>query len=280
MTEVHTNFATTYDDFTSAWFALLKNLFDNGLPVSPRGYETHELLGVQLRVKDMTKNILVHPVRGLGYRFMLAEWLWIAAGRGDVETVARYNKHIAQFSDNGTTFAGAYGTRILPQSEYLLEQLKKPHSRQAVVSIWTPSPAPSKDIPCTLIWQLLARGGELHAIVTMRSSDIWLGLPYDAFNFSMLSMSVAGELGLTPGSLTFNLGSSHLYDRDREKAAAVLAAPELLSVVSSPQLPGLTPADAILSYDELLTAPWSIYRDALQAKTNGDVLYCLRSLND
>jgi len=280
MTEVHTNFATTYDDFSSAWFALLKNLFDDGLPVSPRGYETRELLGVQLRVKDMTKNILVHPARALSYRFAIAEWLWIAAGRHDVETVTRYNKHIAQFSDNGTTFSGAYGTRILPQMEYLLEQLKKPHSRQAVVSIWTPNPVPSKDIPCTLIWQLLARGGELHAIVTMRSSDIWLGLPYDMLNFSQLTNSVAGELGLVPGSFTFNLGSSHLYERDREKAAAVLAAPELLSAVNSPRLPSLTPANAILGYDELLTTPWSIYRDALQAKTNADALTCLKVLSE
>jgi thymidylate synthase len=265
-------------NFASAWFDLLGRLYHDGQPVSPRGYETHELLGVQLRVDNMTKNILVHPARALSYRFAIAEWLWIAAGREDVATIAKYNKHIAQFSDDGTTFAGAYGKRLTPQLEYLLENLRKPHSRQAVASIWTPSPAPSKDIPCTLTWQLLARGGKLHAIVTMRSSDAWLGIPYDFVNFSLLSMGLAGELGLVPGSLVFNLGSSHLYDRDREKAAAVLNAPELLRCVSSPRLPSLAPADEILNYDELLTAPWSIYRDALQARANADALTCLEVL--
>jgi thymidylate synthase len=276
----NTNFATTYDDFSSAWFALLQNLFDNGKPVSPRGFETHELLGVQLRVSDMTKNIIVHPARALSYRFAVAEWLWMAAGRNDVETISRYNKHIAQFSDDGAVFAGAYGVRLQPQIDYLLEQLRKPHSRQAVASIWTPTPAPSKDIPCTLSWQLLARDGKLHAIVTMRSSDVWLGISYDFINFSQLTNGLAGELGLVPGSLTFNLGSSHLYDRDREKAAGVLAAPELLQCVSSPRLPSKPPAEAILAYDELLTAPWSIYRDALQARTSVDALTCLEVLSE
>ena len=265
-------------NFASVWFDLLGRLYHDGRPVSPRGYETRELLGVQLRIDDMTQNILVHPARALSYRFAIAEWLWIAAGREDVESIAKYNKHIAQFSDDGVTFYGAYGKRLTPQMDYLLANLRKPHSRQAVASIWTPNPAPSRDIPCTLTWQLLSRDGKLHAIVTMRSSDVWLGIPYDVINFSLLSMGVAGELGLVPGSLIFNLGSSHLYDRDREKAAAVLAVPESLQCVNSPRLPSLPPANEIFDYDELLTAPWSIYRDALQAKTNADVLFCLKEL--
>ena len=265
-------------NFASAWFALLGRLYHDGQPVAPRGFETHELLGVQLCVDDMTKNILVHSARALSYRFAIAEWLWIAAGREDVSAVAKYNKRIAQFSDDGVTFAGAYGKRLAPQLDYLLENLKKPHSRQAVASIWTPNPRPSKDVPCTLTWQLLARDGILHAIVNMRSSDIWLGLPYDFYNFSQLTSGIAGELGLALGSLTFNLGSSHLYDCNREKAAAVLTDTELLDHVSSPRLPGRPPADDILDLKSDLLQPWAVYRDALEAKTSVDALTCLRTL--
>ena len=265
-------------NFAAAWFELLHRLYHTGKPVSPRGYETHELIGVQMRVDDMTKNIFVHPARALSYRFMIAEWLWIASGRDDVATIAKYNKHITQFSDDGAIFAGAYGPRIFPQISWALEQLAKPGSRQAVIQVWSQTPAPSRDIPCTLSWQLLSRDGALHAVVTMRSSDIWLGLPYDVFNFSQMTNGLAGELGLAPGSLTFNLGSSHLYDRDREKAIAVLAAPELLERINSPRLPCAAPADSILSYSEWLGAPWSIYRDALQARTSADALTCLEVL--
>jgi thymidylate synthase len=268
-----------HNDFASAWFDLLACLHDHGKPVSPRGYETHELLGVHVLVDDMTQNILVHPARNLSYRFLVAEWLWIASGRNDVESITKYNKHIAQFSDDGVTFAGAYGPRIAAQVPWVLEQLTKPGSRQCVVQIWTPSPAASKDIPCTLSWQLLARDRVLHAIVTMRSSDVHLGLPYDFFNFSMLTMGLAGALGLAPGSLIFNLGSSHLYNRDRDKAAAVLLQPELLWCVASPRLPTQPPANEILNYDTSLAAPWLEYRNVLLASTNADSLRILENLN-
>lgn len=271
-------YAIQATDFSVVWFELLGRLYNEGKPVSPREFETHELLGVQLRVDDMTKNILVHPARRLNYRFAIAEWLWMAAGRGDVATIAKYNKNIAQFSDDGIIFAGAYGPQMLMQIPWAMDQLAKPGCRQAVIQIWQPTPLPSKDIPCTLSWQLLARDGKLNAIITMRSSDIWLGLPYDFINLSQLVSGIAGELGLTPGELVFNLGSSHLYDRDRAKASGVLLQPGLLETVSSPCLPGRPPADDILDLHDDLLQPWSIYRDALQAKTSADALTCLRIL--
>jgi thymidylate synthase len=204
----------------------------------------------------------------------------MAAGREDVVTIATYNRHIAAFSDDGVKFNGAYGPRVVGQLDWAKTQLEKPGSRQAVIQIWTPSPPPSKDIPCTLSWQLLARDGVLNAVVTMRSSDIWLGLVYDFFNFSQLTNAVAAELSLKTGELIFNLGSSHLYDRDRLKAAGVLAHQERLGCVSSPRLPAPPPAQDILDWREDLSAPWSLYCDVLQAKSNVDALRTLEVLSE
>jgi thymidylate synthase len=40
---------------------------------------------------------------------------------------------------------------IKQQLDYVVEALVKDNdSRQAVLTIWRPSPAPSKDIPCTV----------------------------------------------------------------------------------------------------------------------------------
>jgi thymidylate synthase len=256
------------DNFATAWFELLGRLYHDGKPVSPRGFETRELLGVQVRVNDLRKNILVHPIRNLSYRFAVAEWLWMAAGREDVATVARYNKNIAQFSDDGVIFRGAYGPQMLRQIPWAMEQLQKPGCRQAVIQIWQPMPPPSKDIPCTLSWQLLARDGVLNAVITMRSSDVWLGLTYDFINLSQLVSGIAGELKLDTGMLVFNLGSSHLYDRDRDRAYDVLTHREVLRCITSPPLPGRPPADAILNWEEDLEHPWWVYRNVLQSETN------------
>jgi thymidylate synthase len=240
-------------DFGRAWYELLDRLYHCGEPSSPRDQATRELIGVRLHVDDMTQNILLHPERALNFRFMVAEWLWIAAARNDAAFINRYNRRVAEMSsDDGVTLAGAYGPRLAPQLDYLLSTLRqKADSRQAVATIWTPNPEPSRDVPCTVSWQLLLRHGKLHAVVTMRSSDIWLGLPYDFFNFSMLTMGLAGELEVEPGSITFNLGSSHLYNRDQVGAIKVLDDPGGIDTLNSPRLPGRPPAEAIIEASDL-----------------------------
>lgn len=271
----------TYTQFSYAWFDLLRFLA-NGDAVAPRDQPTYERLGVSFTVDDARNNILVHPYRNLNYRFMLAEWLWIAAGRSDLESLTRYNKRMAQFSDDGETLTGAYGPRLANQWGYVLDALRRPDSRQAVASIWTPCPGPSKDIPCTLSLQFLSRGGFLSTIVIMRSSDIWLGLPHDFYVFSQLANGLAGELGLKPGHVTFHLGSSHLYRRDEPVAALVLANEDMLRGVASPTLPGRPPADDILSFNNSRewfanTAVWDKYNSALSCNTS---LECLSEMEE
>lgn len=239
------------DSISETWLRLLLRLKD-APKVNPRGIECREETGLSILVRDMRQNILVHPKRKLNYRFAVAEWLWIAAGRNDVASLAKFNSKIAQFSDDGETFAGAYGPRLAPQWKWVRDKLEAdPDTRQAVVSIWTPSPAGSRDIPCTLSMQFLRRNGQLNCIVTMRSSDAWLGIPYDFFSFSMLANSLAGELGDVPGWLQINMGSSHLYATDYDKVGEVLYDYTSGFTVRSPNLPGP-------DYSKVLETPTSL----------------------
>jgi len=143
---------------------------------------------------------------------MIAEWLWIMAGLSNVAMLDKYNTKMYQFSDDGNTLAGAYGPRLMPQMSYVLSKLKQQDSRQAVATIWTPSPRDSKDIPCTISLQWFVRDKHVHCTINMRSSDVWLGLPYDFFNFSQVTNWVAANMNLPMGSVTMNLASSHLYE--------------------------------------------------------------------
>ncbi len=192
---------------------LLHAILGRGELVCPRGKETLELRPSVVHLTDSLRNIVTHPARNLNYQFMVAEWLWMAAGMDDVETIAFFNKNIAQFSDDGRTFYGAYGPRIAAQLSYVIETLRRDRdSRQAVLMIWQPAPPATRDVPCTLSLQLLLRRDKLELIATMRSSDAWLGLPYDLFNFTRLQAGIAAELGVGPGPATLVLGSSHLYE--------------------------------------------------------------------
>lgn len=107
--------------------------------------------------------------------------------------------------------------------------------------LWSPNPAASKDIPCTVALQFIRRSDVLHLIVTMRSSDVWLGLPYDFYVFSQLLNCMAGELGCEQGWVQFQLGSSHLYERQFGQAEELLHRHEQGRAAISNQLPGFPP---------------------------------------
>lgn len=211
------------------WNELIGYINRYGAPHSPRDKPTLELLGVQTKV-DMRWPIVTHPLRKMGYKFMAAEAAWILSGDDRVSTISPFSRNISNFSDNGETFFGAYGPKIMDQLAYVVKVLEQdPDSRQAVINIWRENPAKSKDIPCSLSVQFLIRNNVLHCQYTMRSSDAWLGWVYDVFNFSMLSGVVLLGLEnrypqLDLGFLTLTAGSQHLYDSDRPAYAEVLSA--------------------------------------------------------
>lgn len=273
------------EDFGTAWRTLLADLYDKGQFVYPRGIACRELLGVTLKVDQGLSNVLVDPVRKPSYRFMVAEWLWIYFGRNDVASISKYNPVISRFSDDGKIFAGAYGPPVRQQWPQLVRLLKEdPQSRQAVLQIFSQPRGQTKDVPCTLNLQFFIRDQKLHTIASMRSSDVWLGLPYDVFNFTMLANCLSAELGpdINVGTFTIHLGSSHLYETNVEAAGRVFTQAWTQSL-ESPQLDTPPP----IELDDLLAGkyavrienkPWCTYACALTAATNKEALEWLYRL--
>ena len=192
----------------------------------PRDLKISEKINHTWKV-DMDDPIITLPERKLSYPFMFGEATWMLQGKNDVESVSKYVGGIKRFSDDGVTFFGAYGPKIITQTSYVVDTLIKDNdSRQAVISIWRENPRSSKDIPCTLTLQFFLREASdhlwLHTIANMRSNDAWLGVPYDTFNFSAISFYIACCLGFRGlkcklGELTIQAGSRHIYETDYQK---------------------------------------------------------------
>lgn len=223
----------TFDKFVPnasvAWKWMLTDVMNNGLSVTVRGRNITEIMH-RTAIIDMNQPVVAIEQRKLGYAFMLAEAAWILSGNNDVKSIKPFSKIIHQFSDDGIFFRGAYGPQIIQQLPYIIESFKTDkYTRQAVISIWKPSPMPSKDIPCTVAVQFMIRGGLLHAYVDMRSSDCWLGVPYDWFNFSMLTKYLLLILkedenfsNVELGFLHFKANSQHIYEDNNPRVADVL----------------------------------------------------------
>ena len=217
----------------TTWLHLVHKILSKGTEAYPRGLRTLEILANTSMVDMRFPANTIRP--RIGHRFMAAEAWWILTGRNDVGSISPYSSSISTFSNDGLRFDGAYGPQIVDQIRYVVDSLYEDHeSRQAVMSIWRPNPRPSKDIPCTISVQWLIRpvyvcGNRqyvLHCVDTMRSSDAFLGFPYDVFNFSCLSAYIAlclrrrsvkygdGSLAcLELGTLMLTAGSQHLYEK-------------------------------------------------------------------
>lgn len=211
------------------------NVMTLGKVSSPRGKPIKELIGQRIAY-DMRYPLVTKPSREIGYRFYAAEAYWILAGRRDLGYFEELGmKFIWPFSDDGFYYQGAYGPPVEQQLTYVCDALAADlDTRQAVIQVWQPNPRPSKDIPCTLSFQFIARGNKLHCIQSMRSSDVWLGYPYDAFNAAMLTTLIIvllrtrktnGRRGLDVGTHTLVVGSQHVYDSNWEKVERVIADP-------------------------------------------------------
>lgn len=217
-----------------AWIKSISDVLEYGNNECPRGIPTLEILNQTISF-DMNYPICYHQNRKLSYSFMAAEAYWITSGSMFVEDIKPYNKHIAQFSDDDYIFNGAYGPKFTAQVEHVVNTLlKDPTSRQAVMTIWVPNPIRTKDYPCTVSLQFLIRNQKIHTIVNMRSNDLWLGRPYDMFNFTVMTLRILTALNssrvidedidsiIDLGSLFLNTGSSHIYTKDELGCIALL----------------------------------------------------------
>jgi thymidylate synthase len=101
---------------------------------------------------------------------------------------------------------------------------KRETSRRAVIQLFDAEDIAQqyKGIPCTCTLQLMIRNGRLIMFTNMRSNDVFLGLPYDVFAFTMLQEILARTLGVEVGMYSHAVGSLHLYEKNRKAAKQYL----------------------------------------------------------
>ena len=88
-----------------------------------------------------------------------------------------------------------------------------PDSRRIVVSAWRPDELPEMALePCHNMFQFLVANGVLSIVVTQRSCDMFLGVPFNIASYALLTHMVAQQTGLQVGTLTWNGGDVHIYD--------------------------------------------------------------------
>lgn len=216
---------------TIAWLRQLGCVLHDGREVAPRGQATLELKDCVIEY-DARNPVVCVPERGLSRVFLAAEPLWILSGSDRLEDIAPYNPKMRDYSDDGDSLFGAYGPPIARQLGHVVARLVEDQSsRQAALTIWRENPPPSLDVPCTLGMAFSIRDRVISSSVFMRSSDVWLGLPYDMMTFAAVLYRVASEVSeelgggsypLELGAVAIHAASSHLYLKNADVARSVV----------------------------------------------------------
>lgn len=193
-----------------------------GKPASSRGMEVLRAPGPVTTVYERPQErVLFNPVRDANPFFHLIDALWLLSGSNRVELPAHFLKNITRFSDNGLKFHGAYGYRLrhsfgFDQIEMACAMLKeKPDSRQAVMSIWSPTldlATKTLDMPCNDMLMLDIVDDALNITVCNRSNDvIWGAYGANAVQFSVLQEYMAACIGVKVGHYTQQSNNYHVY---------------------------------------------------------------------
>jgi thymidylate synthase len=167
------------------------------------------------------------PTCGIRKTFMktaAAEVAWFLSGSSDVTWLKQHAPVWNDFvEDDGFTIRGAYGYRWRghfgrDQIALAVQALEaNPTDRRVWVSAWDPAAdglgaQGQKNVPCPVGFSLSIRDGRLNSSLVMRSSDVFVGLPYDVMGHALLMDAVACSLGVQLGVMHVTLAHPHLYE--------------------------------------------------------------------
>lgn len=208
---------------------LVNHVLKNGTRREPRGLVTLDAGWTTIVMHDIRYSLPLGIGRGVNRRIAAVEALQLLGAFSDPRLTIAASKTFERFTEPDGTFHGAYGKRIGMQFASVIGKLGTDRdTRQAVITLWDPNldnHAGKNDYPCTTALIFGVRDDRLELSVTMRSQDVWLGTPYDWFQFTQLQLTAANLLGIEPGVYRHTTVSTHLYGTNINDTARLLEPP-------------------------------------------------------
>ena len=197
---------------------------------------------------DLNQEFPILRSKKVGWRSAVLEMLWIfQVASNDVRWLRERGVHIWDEWEISATgeyqgrninqiyrerhpdlpeedFAGTIGTAYgwIVQKYGLIDNLietlrNNPGNRRMVLSLWQNEWLETAALP-SCVWnsQWNVTGGRLNVLVTSRSTDVPLGLPYNIVQYAVLCHLIAQVTGYQPGMMTFITNDAHIYENQIE----------------------------------------------------------------
>ena len=253
---------------------LLQDVLDNGVEKADRtGTGTRSVFARQYR-HDLADGFPLLTTKRLHFKSIANELIWFVNGDSNTRWLKEnggsiWDEWATEEGDLGPIYGAqwtAWPTRdggIINQIDYVVNCLKNnPDSRRILFHGWNVEYLPDESIspqenvkagrmalpPCHLLYQFYVANGRLSAQLMIRSSDTFLGLPYNTASLALLVHMLAQQCDLKPGEIVISTGDTHIYSNHMAQVREQLSrAPR--------QLPTL----------EILRRPDSIYDYSFEA---------------
>lgn len=230
------------------YHALLKDILANGTLKGDRtGTGTTSVFGRQIR-HDLSTGFPLLTTKKLHFKSIANELIWFLSGNTNIRWlnengVTIWNEWATEEGELGPVYGKqwtAWPTRengSINQIDYVIDTLRNnPNSRRILFHGWNPEYLPDESLspqenaragrmalpPCHLLYQFYVANGKLSSQLYIRSSDSFLGLPYNIASLALLTHMLAQQCDLAPHEIVVSIGDLHAYSNHMEQIGTQL----------------------------------------------------------
>tara|TARA_R110002110_G_scaffold205066_7_gene416922 strand:- start:44923 stop:45756 length:834 start_codon:yes stop_codon:yes gene_type:complete len=232
-----------------AYLDLLQDILDNGVIKDDRtGTGTKSVFGRQYR-HCLADGFPLLTTKKLHLKSIINELVWFLNGDTNIRWlnengVSIWDEWATETGDLGPIY-GAQWTAwptadgdTINQIDYVVDCLRNnPDSRRILFHGWNVEYLPDENVspqenakagrmalpPCHLLYQFYVADGKLSSQLYIRSSDSFLGLPYNTASLAVLTMMLAQQCDLEPWEIVITTGDSHVYSNHMEQVQEQLS---------------------------------------------------------
>jgi thymidylate synthase len=236
--ETKTKFLTSLKTikYMKQYLDLLAHVIADGAEKTDRtGTGTHSVFGYQTRF-DLSKGFPLCTTKKLHLKSIIHELIWFLSGDSNIKYLNDNGVKIwDDWADADGNLGPVYGYqwrswptpdgKHIDQITQIINQLKNsPDSRRIIVSAWNVADVNKMALPpCHCLFQFYVADGKLSCQLYQRSSDIFLGVPFNIASYALLTMMIAQVVGLRLGDFIWTSGDTHLYKNHFEQATLQLS---------------------------------------------------------
>lgn len=235
--------------YEQQYLTLLSEILEHGIDKGDRtGTGTRAVFGRMIR-HDLKSGFPLLTTKRLYIRAIVHELLWFLKGGTNIDylhknKVTIWDEWATETGDLGPIYGAQWRSwegsdgKIYDQVSSVIESIKtNPNSRRHIISAWNVALLPDEKIspqdnvrtgrmalaPCHVMYQFQVANGRLSCMMTQRSGDIFLGIPYNTASTAFLTHMIAQQCGLEPGEVIHSIGDLHLYLNHFEQAKLQLS---------------------------------------------------------